>query len=112
LVLVELLLLTAALAGLWVLNGQALAALDRSKEVGVLKAPAFTCDQLAGATLIEAGLAGHLGGALGVAILIPISAARSPTYCMNGCDPARLGGGIARARYRHPVTARRRRSRW
>jgi putative ABC transport system permease protein len=63
-----LLLLTAALAGLGVLNGQLLAALERVKEVGVLKALGVTRDQLAGATLIEAGLVGLVGGALGVAI--------------------------------------------
>ncbi|MEZ6018221.1 MAG: FtsX-like permease family protein [Planctomycetota bacterium] len=63
-----LLLLTAALAGLGVLNGQLLAALERVKEVGVLKALGVTRDQLSGATLIEAGLVGLVGGLLGVAI--------------------------------------------
>jgi len=63
-----LLLLTAALAGLGVLNGQLLAALERVKEVGVLKALGATRDQLAGATLIEAGLVGLVGGALGVTL--------------------------------------------
>lgn len=63
-----LLLLTAALAGLGVLNGQLLAALERVKEVGVLKALGVTRAQLRGATLIEAGLVGLVGGGLGVVI--------------------------------------------
>jgi len=63
-----LLLLIAALAALGVLNGQLLSALERVKEVGVLKALGVTREQLAGATLIESGLVGLVGGGLGVTL--------------------------------------------
>jgi putative ABC transport system permease protein len=63
-----LLLLTAALAGLGVLNGQLLAALERAKELGVLKALGTSRGQLAGLVLLEALVVGLVGGALGVGL--------------------------------------------
>jgi putative ABC transport system permease protein len=62
-----LLALTAALAGLGVLNGQLLAALERSKELGVLKALGASRRQLAGMVLLEALAVGLVGGVLGAA---------------------------------------------
>lgn len=67
--------LTLALAGLGVLNGQLLAALERARETGVLKALGTTRRQVAGMVLIESGVVGLLGGILGVtlgAVLIPV----------------------------------------
>jgi putative ABC transport system permease protein len=63
-----LIFLTAALAGLGVLNGQLLAALERSKEVGVLKALGTTRRQVAGMVLLESAVVGLVGGLLGVAL--------------------------------------------
>lgn len=63
-----LLALTAVLAGLGVLNGQLLAALERSKELGVLEALGTSRGQLAGMVLLEALVVGLVGAALGVAI--------------------------------------------
>lgn len=60
--------LTAALAGLGVLNGQLLAALERSKELGVLRALGSTRGQLGGMLLLEGGVVGLVGGLLGVGI--------------------------------------------
>lgn len=60
--------LTAALAGLSVLNGQLLAALERAKELGVLKALGVTRRQAAGIVLCEALVIGVLGGLLGTAL--------------------------------------------
>ncbi|MFN0243273.1 MAG: ABC transporter permease [Planctomycetota bacterium] len=60
--------LTAALAGLSVLNGQLLAALERAKELGVLKALGVTRRQSAGIVLCEALVIGVLGGLLGTAL--------------------------------------------
>ena len=47
-------ILTACLAGLGVLNGQLLAALERSRELGVLKALGTSRGQVAGLVLLEA----------------------------------------------------------
>jgi putative ABC transport system permease protein len=63
-----LLILTACLAGLGVLNGQLLAALERSKELGVLKALGTSRGQLAGLVLLEALVVGFVGGVIGVAL--------------------------------------------
>ena len=60
--------LTAVLAGLGVLNGQLLAALERAKELGVLKALGTSRGQLAGMVLLEALVVGLVGGLLGTAI--------------------------------------------
>ena len=58
--------LTAVLATLGVLNGQLLAALERSKEIGVLKALGVTRPQVAGMVWIESLVVGVVGGSVGV----------------------------------------------
>ena len=70
-----LIVLTAALAALGVLNGQLLAALERSKEIGVLKALGTTRGQIAGMVMIESLVIGLVGGGIGVglgAVMIPV----------------------------------------
>jgi len=70
-----LILLTAALAALGVLNGQLLAALERTKEIGVLKALGTTRQQVAGMVLIESLVVGLVGGAIGIglgAVMVPV----------------------------------------
>ena len=70
-----LILLTAALAALGVLNGQLLAALERSKELGVLKALGTSRAQVAGMVLLESLVVGVIGGAIGVtlgAVMTPL----------------------------------------
>ncbi len=62
------LLLTALLAGLGVLNGQLLAALERRKELGVLRALGTTRAQVAGAVLVESATIGGVGGLLGALV--------------------------------------------
>jgi putative ABC transport system permease protein len=57
--------LTAALAGLGILNGQLLSALERSKELGVLKALGVSRRQVAGLVLLESGAIGLVGGGVG-----------------------------------------------
>ncbi|MDZ4773280.1 MAG: FtsX-like permease family protein [Planctomycetota bacterium] len=67
--------LTALLAALGVLNGQLLAALERTKELGVMKALGVTRKQVAGMVLCEALVIGVLGGLLGTilgAALAPV----------------------------------------
>ena len=67
--------LTVALAGLGVLNGQLLAALERAREMGLLKALGTTRRQVAGAVLLESAVIGLLGGGLGVLVgasLVPV----------------------------------------
>ncbi len=67
--------LVALLAGLGVLNGQLLAGLERSKELGILRALGMSTAQVAGTVAIEectvGVVAGLLGGALG-ATLSPV----------------------------------------
>jgi putative ABC transport system permease protein len=58
--------LTVVLAALGVLNGQLLSALERAKELGVLKALGTTRRQIAGMVLLESAVVGLLGGGLGV----------------------------------------------
>lgn len=60
--------LTAALAALGLLNGQLLAALERAKEIGVLKALGVSRRQVAGMVLLESLVVGSLGGGIGVAL--------------------------------------------
>lgn len=60
--------LTALLAGLGVLNGQLLTALERWKEVGVLRAMGMSHSQLAGMVLLESIVIGLVGGGLGLAL--------------------------------------------
>lgn len=57
--------LTALLAGLGILNGQLLAALERAKEIGVLKALGVVRGQIAGMVLIESLVVGIVGGVIG-----------------------------------------------
>ncbi|MEM8710131.1 MAG: ABC transporter permease, partial [Planctomycetota bacterium] len=61
-----LLLLMAGLASLGVLNGQLLATLERSRELGVLKALGADRGQVGGAMLLEALVVGVAGGGLGL----------------------------------------------
>ena len=63
-----LLALMAGLAGLGVLNGMLLATLERTRELGVLKALGASRGQVGGAMLLEAAVVGAVGGALGVAL--------------------------------------------
>jgi len=60
--------LTAILAGLGVLNGQLLSALERKKELGVLRALGMTPGQVAGSLLLESAVMGLFGGALGLLV--------------------------------------------
>ncbi len=60
--------LTVLLAGLGVLNGQLLSALERSKELGVLKALGTSRAQIAGHVLLESLIVGAIGGGLGAAL--------------------------------------------
>ena len=60
--------LTALLAALGVLNGQLLSALERWKEIGVLRALGVTQAQVAGMVLLESAVIGVTGGALGLAV--------------------------------------------
>ncbi len=62
------LFLTAVLAGLGVLYGQLLAALERKKELGVLRALGTTRAQIAGAVLGESLVIGLAGGVLGLGV--------------------------------------------
>ncbi len=62
------LLMTAILAGLGVLNGLLLAALERRKELGVLRALGMTDAQMAGAVLLESAALGVCGGLIGLAV--------------------------------------------
>jgi putative ABC transport system permease protein len=60
--------LTAALAGLGVLNGLLLSALERTKELGLLGALGASRSQIAGMVLYESAVVGLLGGILGTAL--------------------------------------------
>ncbi len=57
---------TVLLAAFGVLNGQLLAALERAKELGVLRALGATQSQIAGMILLEATVVGATAGALGL----------------------------------------------
>ena len=87
--------LTVILAGLGVLNGQLLSALERAKELGVLKALGTTRRQVAGIVLLESSVVGLIGGGLGAALgslLGPfiVSALR----VMSGLDLPQRGAGL------------------
>jgi putative ABC transport system permease protein len=58
--------LVAILAGIGVLNALLIAAFERRKEIGVLKAIGMTKGQLAGSVVVEAATTGVLGGFFGV----------------------------------------------
>ncbi len=60
--------LTAALAGLGVLNGLLLSGLERTKELGILRALGASRPQIAGMVLFESAVVGLLGGILGTAL--------------------------------------------
>jgi len=60
--------LTAVLAMLGILNGQLLSALERSKELGILKALGATRGQMAGMIWLESLVIGVVGGLLGLAL--------------------------------------------
>lgn len=60
--------LTAMLAAIGVLNGLLLSALERSKEIGVLKALGVSRSQVAGMVLLESLVTGALGGGLGLVL--------------------------------------------
>ncbi len=60
--------LTALLAGLGVLNGLLLSALERTKELGVLKALGAARAQIAGMVLCESIVVGVIGGLIGTAL--------------------------------------------
>jgi putative ABC transport system permease protein len=60
--------LTALLAGVGVLNGQLLAALERTKELGILKALGTSAGQIAGMVWIESAVMGAFGGCIGVCL--------------------------------------------
>src|SRR5205814_3867140 len=57
--------LTALLAAMGVLNGLLLSALERTKELGVLKALGTSRRQITGMVLCESAVVGLLGGLLG-----------------------------------------------
>ncbi len=59
---------TAVLAGLGILNGQLLAALERMKELGILKALGTTRGQVALTVMLESAVIGGLGGVLGLVV--------------------------------------------
>ncbi len=59
---------TILLAALGVLNGQLLAALERAKELGVLRALGATRSQIAGMVLLEALVVGATAGLLGLCL--------------------------------------------
>ncbi|HET6204544.1 MAG TPA: FtsX-like permease family protein [Planctomycetota bacterium] len=65
--------LVAILAGVGLLNVLLIAGLERSKEIGVLRALGMTGGQLARAVSIEAAATGLLGGIGGVALGIPFA---------------------------------------
>lgn len=67
------LLLTGMLAGLGVLNGQLLAALERWKETGVLRALGASGGQIAGAVLLESLALGVVGGILGLGVGVALT---------------------------------------
>lgn len=60
--------LTAILAALGVLNGQLLSALERAKEIGILKALGVSRAQVSGMVLLESLVIGILGATIGLAL--------------------------------------------
>ncbi len=88
------LFLTALLAGLGVLNGQLLSAIERRKELGVLQALGTTRGQLAGVVLCEALVVGSTGGLLGCLVGLCLTPLLVATLrALSGLDlPLRTGG--------------------
>jgi len=60
--------LTALLAGVGVLNGQLLSALERAQELGILRALGTSRRQIAGTVLLESAILGATGGAVGLCV--------------------------------------------
>ncbi len=91
--------LTALLAALGLLNGLLLAALERKKELGVLRALGTSDGQIAGAVLLESALVGLVGGSLGALaglLLSPILV--SSLRVLSGLDlPQTHAGSFALA---------------
>jgi putative ABC transport system permease protein len=86
--------LTLALAGLGVLNGQLLSALERTKELGILKALGTSRGQIAGHVLLESLVIGVVGGLTGAAVgagVAPV-VVRALTV-ISGLDLPTLGPG-------------------
>jgi putative ABC transport system permease protein len=86
--------LTALLAALGVLNGLLLSALERTKELGVLKALGTSRRQIMGMVLCESAVVGLLGGLLGTAI----GAGLTPLIIralegLSGLDLPQVGAG-------------------
>jgi putative ABC transport system permease protein len=86
--------LTALLAGLGVLNGLLLSALERTKELGVLKALGTSRRQITGMVMCESAVVGLLGGLLGTAL----GAAMTPLIVralegLSGLDLPEVGAG-------------------
>jgi putative ABC transport system permease protein len=86
--------LTAALAGLGVLNGLLLSGLERTKELGVLRALGASRPQIAAMVLFESAVVGLLGGILGTAL----GAALTPVIIralegLSGLDLPERGAG-------------------
>ena len=100
--------LTAVLAGLGVLNGQLLAALERTKEYGILKALGASNGQIAGTALLENLVVGVVGGAIGtllglamtpivIAAVEQISALPLPQTTAGNLIPFAFGGAVVLA---------------
>jgi putative ABC transport system permease protein len=86
--------LSALLAALGVLNGQLLSALERQKELGVLKALGVTRAQVSGMVLCEALVIGAFGGILGTllgALLAPVIV--RALEALSGLDLPDVGAG-------------------
>jgi putative ABC transport system permease protein len=86
--------LTVALAGLGILNGQLLAALERAKELGVLKALGTSRRQIAGTVVLESAVIGLIGGGLGAALgaaLAPVIV--SALHVISGLALPHVGPG-------------------
>lgn len=92
-----LLFLTALLAGLGVLNGQLLSALERSKELGILRALGASRGQVAGMVWLESAVMGLFGGLLGVALgalLTPVILRALESLSGLELEPRGLGHSI------------------
>ncbi|QDU66512.1 ABC transporter permease [Engelhardtia mirabilis] len=90
------LLLTAVLAGLGVLNGQLLAATERAKELGVLRALGASAGQIAGSVMLESTVIGAVGGVLGTVLgsgLVPVIV--RALRVLSGLDLPQAGPGLA-----------------
>jgi putative ABC transport system permease protein len=87
--------LTALLAALGVLNGQLLSALERAKELGILRALGAGRAQISGMVWLESGVMGLFGGLLGLglgALLTPIIIRALET--LSGLELQLHGAGV------------------